>query len=109
MYSNLQSPDTAPVVETPETSAKSPRPGWNHFFVWGLFPAKVEIDAAAQCGGEEHVFTIETQQTYLQRLVAFFAGRYLVNVYSPWNGHVTCDHAANAADSGTPRPPRANR
>jgi hypothetical protein len=96
MYWNLHPPNSPPVVETPESLAKRPRPGWNHFFVWGWFPARVEIDAAAQCGGEEHVFTIETRQTYLQRLVASLAGRNLVNVYSPWHGHVTCDHVAPA-------------
>ena len=99
MYWNLQPPDAPPVVEDSESLAKHPRAGWHHFFLWGLVPAKLEIDAAAQCGGEEHVFTIETQQTYLQRLVASLAGRNLVNVYSPWNGHVTCDHVAPALDS----------
>lgn len=41
--------------------------------------------------GVEHVKQIETRQTFVQGLIAAFAG-YYINIYSPYTGAVICDH-----------------
>lgn len=82
---NLPEPDHPPEFETP-----LPR-GWQSYFLWGWVPTGRYFDAAEQCLGTEHVLRIETRRTFLQGLVAAFAG-YYVNVYSPYNGRVICDH-----------------
>jgi Bor protein len=95
VYRNLHAANAPPVVETPTTLAAHPKGSWQSFFVWGWFPFTKDIDAAGQCGGEEHVSTIETQNSFLTGLVGALAG-YYVNIYSPWRGHVTCDHSPPA-------------
>lgn len=72
---------------TPFTPATS---GWRHFFLYGWVPDELRIDAASQCGGPEHVHSIETEQTFLQGLIATFA-TYYINIYAPWTGRVVCD------------------
>lgn len=62
---------------------------WQSFFVWGWFPIEKRIDAAKKCGGEEKIDSIRTRRTFLEGLVAAFAG-YYVNIYSPWDGAVYC-------------------
>ena len=81
----------------PPSSLSSPRPaqwtrddsGWQHFFVYGWAPSERVIDAAARCGGPEQVQEIRTRQTFVEGLVATFAG-YYINIYSPYNGEVVC-------------------
>jgi hypothetical protein len=63
--------------------------GWQHFFVWGWFPIEKRIDATEKCGGAEKIESIRTRRTFLEGLVAAFAG-YYVNIYSPWHGAVYC-------------------
>lgn len=89
-YVNLHPADAAPPSEPPSVQ---PRRGgaWQSFFLYGWVPGDRQIDAAARCGGGEHVESIETRRTFLEGLVAAFAG-YYINVYSPWNGRVNCDH-----------------
>jgi len=63
--------------------------GWQSFFVWGWFPIEHRIDALERCGGADKIDSIKTRQTFLEGLVAAFAG-YYVNIYSPWDGAVYC-------------------
>jgi hypothetical protein len=49
------------------------------------------IDAASYCGGPAHVDRIETQQSFVQGLIAAVAG-YYINIYSPYTGRVVCDY-----------------
>ena len=71
--------------------AKSPK-YWRSFFVYGWFPGELRIDAAASCGGIEHVKRLETEQTFVQGLIQTFAG-YYINIYSPYSARVVCDHS----------------
>jgi len=81
----------------PPSSLSSPRPaqltrdgsGWQHFFVYGWAPSERVIDAAARCGGPDQVQEIQTRQTFVQGLIATFAG-YYINIYSPYTGEVVC-------------------
>jgi hypothetical protein len=75
----------------PPASPVRPEPvsRWQHFFVFGWFPIERKIDAGKACGGPENVEAIETRRTFLQGLIAAFAGFY-VNIYSPYNGEVVC-------------------
>jgi hypothetical protein len=41
------------------------------------------------CGDANHVEEIQTEQTFVEGLIATFAG-YYVNIYSPYNGKVVC-------------------
>lgn len=81
--------------------------GWQHFFIWGLVPGRITIDARAKCGDTDLVHSIQTQETFLQGLIAAFAG-YYVNIYSPYTGQVWCyppapaPAAAPAPDPATP-------
>jgi Bor protein len=63
--------------------------GWQHFFLFGWVPTKRTIDARQRCGGAENVHSIQTRETFLQGLIAEFAG-YYINIYSPWTGEVYC-------------------
>ena len=91
VYRNLHAANAPPVVETQDTLAKKGKGSWQSFFLYGWIPNPKDIDAAGQCGGEEHVSTIETQNSFGTGFVAAVAGFY-INIYSPWRGHVTCDH-----------------
>ena len=88
---NLRELDTIP---PPTPAQPEPVSRWQHFFVWGWFPIERVIDAGRACGGPEKVHAIETRQTFLQGLIAVFAG-YYVNVNSPYNGEVVCEGAAH--------------
>ena len=68
---------------------KPARSGWQHFFIWGWVPNEKPIDAREACGGSENVASIRTQRTFLEGLVAAFAG-YYINIYSPWDGAIYC-------------------
>ena len=80
-------------AENPLRSAEPDVPvrtqGWQSFFVWGWFPIEKRIDASKACGGTEKLESIRTQRTFLEGLVAAFAG-YYINIYSPWDGAVYC-------------------
>lgn len=89
-YSNVSPPARAPIEEPPDISRVAPQ-SWQHFFIWGWVPRERRIDAAAACGGLEHVERIETQQTFVQGLVAVLAS-YYINIYSPYTAAVICDH-----------------
>ena len=91
VYTNLHPRLTTAAVDA--TADRSSPRGWRHFFVWGWFPTDLVIDASAYCGGTEHVDRIETRESFVQGLIAAFAG-YYVNVYSPYTGRVVCDHHA---------------
>ena len=88
VYRNLLPPNAPTPVETDKTLNKKMPRGWQHFFLYGLIPDERVIDAAALCEGEEHVKTVETRNTFVQRLVSAYG------IYTPWNAHVTCDHPA---------------
>lgn len=80
-------------TQNPERSTESHVPvrvtGWQHFFVYGWAPGERRIDAREQCGGVERIHSIQTRQTFVEGLIAAFAG-YYINIYSPWNGAVYC-------------------
>jgi hypothetical protein len=91
VYMNLHAADAPPVVETPDTLAKHGKGSWQSFFLYGWIPETKLVSAAEQCGGEEHVKTIETENSFGTGFVCSVAG-YYINVYCPWRAHVTCDH-----------------
>ncbi len=88
----------------PQTSSASTAPDriklsrWLNFWVFGWVPGEMRLDAAAHCGGIEHVDSLETRLTFLQGLIAAFAG-YVINVYSPYTGWVVCDDDPNKRPS----------
>ena len=82
------SPDN-PVRGAALASDKPVRNGWQHFFIWGWVPNEKIIDAREACGGSQNVDSIKTRRTFLEGLVAAFAG-YYINVYSPWDGAIYC-------------------
>lgn len=91
-YSNLAPPVPMSEREPPTTTgSRVPASPWRHFWVYGWAPGELVIDAAATCGGTNHVAQIETRQTFAQGLIAAFAG-YYINIYSPYTGAVVCDN-----------------
>jgi hypothetical protein len=58
--------------------------------VYGWVPDELIVDAAAYCNGTERIERIETEQSFVQGLIAAFAG-YYINIYSPYTGRVVCD------------------
>jgi hypothetical protein len=89
-YMNVAPLSRRPTHPASEVAKPAPN-SWQHFWVYGLAPSEKAIDAAAECGGVEHVRQIETRQTFVQGLIAAFAG-YYINIYSPYTGAVICDH-----------------
>jgi hypothetical protein len=90
-YINLHAADAPTPVETAQTRAKHGKGSWQSFFLFGWIPSTKVIDAAEQCGGEDHVWRIETENSLGTGFVCSVAG-YYINVYCPWRAHVTCDH-----------------
>jgi len=87
-----QNPERSPSVTAgPPVRAGS---GWRSFFIWGWVPGEMEIDAQKQCGGSENLDSVQTRRTFLEGLVAAFAGFY-INIYSPWDGAVYCRSASS--------------
>jgi hypothetical protein len=86
VYHNLE-PPSAQV--TTQSSRPRENSGWQHFFVYGWAPSERVIDAAGRCGGSGQVQEIRTEQSFVQGLIATFAG-YYVNIYSPYTGEVVC-------------------
>jgi hypothetical protein len=89
-----------PVVSAPSSlTPEKPRDQtWIHFFIYGWVPGEQRIDAAKQCGGAQHIKVIETEQRFVQGLIAIFAS-YYINIYSPWTGRVVCDNDPPASAS----------
>ena len=88
VYTNLhpQLPAPATSVDGDQSSPKH----WRNFFVFGWAPGELVIDAAAYCSGTDRIERIETQQTFVQALIAAFAS-YYINIYSPYTGRVVCE------------------
>jgi hypothetical protein len=86
-YANFSAanPDRAPQQAEPPRSSG----GWQHFFLWGWVPSERTFDAQQTCGGTENIDSVQTRRTFLEGLVAAFAG-YYINIYSPWDGAVHC-------------------
>ena len=80
---------------------KPVRSGWQHFFIWGWVPNEKIIDAREACGGSQNVDSIKTRRTFLEGLVAAFAG-YYINIYSPWNGEIYCTQSLRPRSVPTP-------
>jgi hypothetical protein len=79
--------------------------GWQHFFIYGLIPSELTLDARAQCGGAENVHSIQTRQTFLEGLVESVAGFY-INIYAPWDGAVYCrEKPVTLAPGASPQAP----
>jgi hypothetical protein len=89
-YVNLAPLAARPTEELPNVDRGTPR-SWQHFFVFGWAPGERVIEASDECGGVEHIRRIETRRTFVQGLIATFAG-YYINIYSPYSGGVICDH-----------------
>jgi len=86
-YVRLSPPDVTRSAEmTPEE--KQDRVGWRTFFLFGFVGVGDEVDAAARCGGVEHVQWINTRRTLFQSLLSLVTA----DLYSPWAGRITCDH-----------------
>ena len=101
-YTNFSpaNPNLAPQTTQPVKRGS----GWQHFFIWGWIPSELTIDARQDCGGAENVHSIQTRRTFLEGLVAAFAG-YYINIYSPWDGTLYCrQHPTTLAPSATPAP-----
>jgi len=82
-----------PAFDPPRAVADAPKPkphsSWQHFFIWGWVPDERVIPAGDVCGGPEWVKEIRTERTFVQGLIATFAG-YYINIYSPYTGGVVC-------------------
>jgi hypothetical protein len=100
-YTNFSpaNPNLAPQQGEPLRAGRS----WQHFFIWGWVPVELPIDARAMCSGAQNVDSIETRETFLEGLVAAFAG-YYINIYSPWNGAVYCRTRPAPAPAQAPAP-----
>jgi len=93
VYVNVQAPGTPPPDESELTRARYQHGSWQSFFFYGFVPGSKDIDAVYTCGGEQHVESLETQQTFWQFLTSLAAGYYvLLNVYAPYRAQVNCDH-----------------
>ena len=93
VYRNFQPLNAPPVVETPQTLGSWPRSTWQSYFLFGVLPTERPIEAAAQCGGDAHVATIETRQTFGQSAISVAVlALFWIGIYSPWSAGVTCDH-----------------
>lgn len=86
-YTNLHPQLAQPAPPIPD--AEKPR-SWRHFFLFGWLPSELTVDAVGFCSGTERIERIETRQSFLQGLIAAFAG-YYINVYTPYTGRVVCD------------------
>ena len=93
VYVNLHPAGVASASPASHVIHSSPH-SWRHFFLFGWVPGELVVDAAAECGGAEHVERIETQQSFVQGLIAWLARSALINVYSPYTGRVVCDSQA---------------
>jgi len=85
-----QNPNRAPTAAFGEPVRS--RSGWQHFFLFGWVPDERLIDARKACGDSDNVESIQTRETFLEGLVAAFAG-YVINVCAPWDGAVYCREA----------------
>jgi hypothetical protein len=93
-------PNRAPQQAAPVKAGRA----WQHFFIYGWVPSALPIDARGACGRAENVHSIETRRTFLEGLVAAFAG-YFINIYSPWNAAVYCrESAMTLAPAAAPAP-----
>ncbi len=63
--------------------------GWQHFFIWGLAPSRRVYPVDEMCGSAANVDEVFTQESFVQGLIAQFAG-YYVNIYSPYTAEVSC-------------------
>ena len=88
VYTNLH-PQLPPPEVVSDFDQSSPK-YWRHFFVYGLAPGEIVIDASAYCNGTDRIERIETRQSFVQGLIAEVAG-YYINIYSPYTGRVVCD------------------
>lgn len=91
-YINLH-PRVEPPAHTAEDVDRSQPKLWRHFWVFGWAPGELVIEAPKACKGVEHIDRIKTRQTFVQGVIAAFAG-YYINIYSPYTGGVVCDHSA---------------
>jgi len=95
VYTNLHPNAPAPAVAMP--SDRSSPTYWRHFFIYGWVPGELVVDASAYCHGTERIERIETRQSFVQGLIATFAG-YYINIYSPYTGRVVCDRHVTDRD-----------
>jgi hypothetical protein len=82
-----------PVFDPARSTSNPPKPlphsSWQSFFIWGWVPGMRVVQAGDICGGPEWVKEIQTERTFVQGLIAIFAG-YYINIYSPYTSGVVC-------------------
>ena len=79
--------------------------GWRHFFLFGLLPSKLTIDATQECGGFENIASIATRQTFAEGLVQGLTTVYYINICAPWNAVVHCSVSLTPAPTQAPAAP----
>ncbi len=105
-YVNFAPPTDAPVEERQLRSIPdgyTVKNGWQHFYVWGWAPDKRTYAVDLICGGADRIESIHTRRTFVEGLVAAFAG-YYINIYSPYNAAFECG-ATEASRSAPLREP----
>ena len=85
-YINFVDPTRTSAVEPLERKRVQ---AWQNFWFFGWLPISRVIDAAAACGSVENIQAIETEMTFGQGLLNWFAG-YIIVVYTPYTGSVIC-------------------
>lgn len=89
-YVNFEPPtDASEARERPNVEGYTKNNGWQHFFVYGWVPSQRKYRVDAICGGSERVQAIRTRETFVQALIAAFAGFY-INIYSPYTAEFEC-------------------
>lgn len=89
VYTNFGAVDDPPPATPEQLDGWRARNTWQHFFIWGWIPEELFIDARKRCGQADNIRAVETRRTFLEGLVAQFAG-YYINIYSPYDAAVRC-------------------
>jgi len=88
-YYNFYAEEYSPPADAVATNKRIS--GWQSFFVFGWAPGEKFIQSTELCG-EGYVKEIHTRRTFVQGLIAAFAG-YYINIYSPYTGKTVCERS----------------
>ncbi len=86
-YINLYAEEFEPTQ--PHSGREESKNDWQNFWIFGLVPSDIEIDASDVCG-MGHVQEIETERSFLQGFLTALTSVYYINIYSPWTGKIRC-------------------
>jgi hypothetical protein len=105
VYTNFGAVADPPPATPDELDGWRSKNSWQHFFIWGWIPEELFVDARQKCGRADNIRAVETRRTFLEGLVAQFAG-YYINIYSPYDAAVRCkqDPTTLAAPASAPPP-----